>query len=147
MKSPAEFSTNVPMHHRIGHGITRTLRLLVLASGPVGAVFGFLAWQEAKSSSPDMTAAARNTAEMLRVEIEVLRTLGKALPEAERTRLGIERLITIAETQLAKVPTSRKALDRGSQDIRQNSGWWNQNGPGAAVNALAVKLWKDSTPN
>lgn len=45
----------------------RSLELMALASGPAVALFGFLAWQEAKSASANLTAAARATATLVRL--------------------------------------------------------------------------------
>jgi hypothetical protein len=78
----------------------RALKLLALASGPAGAVFGFLAWQEARSSGADLAAGAVYTGKLVHLfsaaleqgagRMEMLRatpeSLGALRLKTEKTR-------------------------------------------------------------
>lgn len=94
---------------------SRTLEVLAFACALPAAVFGYLAWVEAKASSPDIGALVGNTKEMVRLytlslELEVegreyqraqLATLDRILPEVEKARFGVERLTQMNERRLA----------------------------------------------
>ena len=119
---------------KLGRGLYDAVAFTAMASTLPAAVFGYLAWQEAKSSSPDVTAIAVSARELARMseqaleqrrdELELQRgtllALGKLLPETERSRLGIERLVHLTERRLADVKEQQAERRReGSRQQQQ----------------------------
>jgi hypothetical protein len=125
---------------RIGRGIYRCLEFLALAGAIAGAVFGYLTWV-----SPDQGDAARNTgklvqlyAQMLEQEEQrlvldraVLASIERLFPEAELTRLGIEKLAKLMDSRIEDVREERGRLKAGIPP-RSASGvtsWWSPDSP------------------
>jgi len=85
------------------------LTVLALLSAPIGAMYGYLAWQDARSSSfetVDIARALKSLQTMSEQELAqrerdhaiqsgLLEAVAKMLRESERTRLGIERLVEL----------------------------------------------------
>jgi hypothetical protein len=93
-------TTNPNLFRRCASAAHRTLILIATVSAPIAAVYGHLAWVEAKSSSSQEE-------ERLVLQRAMLTTLERMLPEAERTRLGIERLAQLIDRRLESIRRGR----------------------------------------
>lgn len=139
-----------------------TLAFLALISAPLGAIYGYLAWQEARFSSQDQANMARaltSLAKMSEQELDqrerdlaiqqgVLEAVSKILPEAERTRLGIEQLVALNGQRLTIVRAARTQRSGQTQTApiskpRQKPlpNWRDAIGPGSKASRIADAIF------
>jgi len=149
-------NTRVDLHtpslpRRLARGVYGFLELLALAGAIAGAVFGYLAW-----ASPDQSDAARNTGKLVHLYTQALEqeerrlvldratlaSLERMLPEAERTRLGVEQLVGLIDLRLAGVREARRKLKADAQPRQAPVGpsWWDRNGPDSPASITAKKI-------
>jgi hypothetical protein len=88
------------------------------------AVYGHLAWVEARSSSSQEE-------ERLVLQRAMVDTLGRLLPEAERTRLGIEQLARLLDRRIEIVRERRRRLKTAVPPRPQPdaTSWWDPDAP------------------
>jgi len=130
---------------RIGRAIGRAFEFTVKASALIAAVFGVLAWHETRMSGPEQSAAARNTTalveiatrsldreeERLELDRAMLASIERLLPEAERTRLGVEQLAKLIDRRIEVVRDERRRFKAGVQPSPASAAtsWWSPDSP------------------
>lgn len=84
----------------------------------VGVVFTILTWQAQQESDLIAATTAANTARIARINasaaerhLETLKILERMLPEVERSRIGIAKLVEMAEREV--IETRRQAQSPG----------------------------------
>lgn len=111
------------------------LAFTALASAPAGAVYTYLAWQDAKTASDEAVKTARHAGDLvtlgesaleakrddLELQRGILAALNKILPEQERARIGIERLAKTNERRLAEVNAEKAERQRRKSVAKETS--------------------------
>jgi hypothetical protein len=140
---------------------------IVEVSTVIAAVFAIMTYvgqDKTDATLADIKAnTARNTqiaADALEQNVAQLKLLSRMLPEAERTRLGIEKLIDNGEKQLKALraqpsgkgsepvkPAADRAPerrdDRGPEQRKpQVGGWTSLGSPEHPLNKKAKEIWK-----
>jgi len=134
-----------PSPRRLGRVIGQAFDLAVKVSAPVAAVFGILAWNEARISGPDQAVVARNTITMVDIATRsldreeerqvldraMLASLERLLPEAERTRLGVEQLAKLLDGRIDAVREQRRRLKAAAlpRPAPAATKWWSPDSP------------------
>jgi hypothetical protein len=136
--------TNSSLPRRIGRTLYGALKLVATVSAPIAAVYGHLAWVEAKSS-------ANQEEERLELQRAMLTTLERMLPEAERTRLGVERLAQTIDHRLESI-RQKRARPKGKVETEPDQtsahapvwGIFGRGiGPGSPPSKMAEKIFRE----
>jgi len=137
-----------------------TLRFLALVSAPIAAVFGSLAWHEAHVARHEAAATAQAELEQRERDLEIqkrsLEAILALLPETEKTRGGIERLVALTTQRIAAVRRTRHKLrttpqpETGKMAAKPAApvvrGWWNRYGPASAASRKADEIMAMTEP-
>jgi hypothetical protein len=134
-------ATTASHPRRFARAVGRAVEFTVKVSALVAAVFGILAWHEARMSGPDQIAAARGIEELRKIaaltldreeerlvlDRAMLASLERLLPEAERTRLGIEQLAKLLDRRIEVVRAERRRLKTGERKRPTPDAmpWWS----------------------
>jgi hypothetical protein len=147
--------TTPSLSRRFGRAAYRFLGLLALLSAIAGGPFAYLAWVEAKSSGSDQAAMVHEIKELrkiaaLSLEREeerlvlhraMLASLEPLLPEAEKTRLGIEKLARLLDSRIEGVRAERGRLKAGGQlPPPAATSLWS---PDSEPSRTARKIWEE----
>jgi hypothetical protein len=105
-------NTTRSLPRRIVTATYGALKVVATVSAPIAAIYGHLAWVETRSSSIQEE-------ERLVLQRAMLTALERMLPEAERTRLGIEGLVKLLDRRIEMVREKRRRLKAGVQPSPQ----------------------------